>query len=145
MRGATSMTGRFVLDISVVMAWCFAETSSGFAAAILDLLSDHQALVPAVWPLETTNALLVAERRKRIPRAHALRFLHLLNSLPISVEQDPIDLVFGENYVLAQAAGLSSYDASYLALAIRESVPLATLDDALRKAARKFDVRIMEP
>ena len=139
------MVRRFVIDNSVVMAWCFSETSSGYARGILELLADHRAVAPGVWPLEAANALLVAERRRRIPSAQVLLFLQLLSALPISVEHETTARVFGEIFSLAHATGLSSYDASYLELAMRESVPLATLDDDLRKAARKCGVRILEP
>jgi predicted nucleic acid-binding protein len=139
------MAKRFVIDNSVVMAWCFAETSSGYARDVLNLLTDHHALAPAVWPLEAANFLLVAERRRRIPHAHALRFLQLLGSLPITVDPEPAGAVFDQIFALARTTGLSSYDASYLWLAVRESVPLATLDDALRKAARQCGVKILQP
>ena len=43
---------------------------------------------------------------------------------------------------LARRYGLSSYDASYLELALRENLPLATLDEDLIKSAEKVGIKI---
>jgi hypothetical protein len=60
-------TKRFVLDASVAVAWCFEDEATKFTESVLDLLSaGAEALVPAIWPVEVANALLIAERRKRI-------------------------------------------------------------------------------
>jgi len=58
---------RMVLESSVAVAWCFEDESTAFTEGILDLLSaGAEVLIPAIWPFEIANALLVAERRKRI-------------------------------------------------------------------------------
>jgi predicted nucleic acid-binding protein len=138
------MTRRLVVDNSVVMSWCFEDEKSDYADGVLSTLIDHEALVPLIWPLEVANVLLVAERRRRLSPANALRFLGLLRSLPIVVEGESLDQTWGEILTLARETGLSTYDASYLNLAIREGVPLATQDSALRRAARKVKVSIAE-
>jgi len=46
---------------------------------------------------------------------------------------------------LASRHGLSSYDASYLQLALRRRLPLATLDAALLAAMRSTGVPLAEP
>ena len=38
---------------------------------------------------------------------------------------------------------LTSYDAIYLDLAVRRQLPLATLDEPLRKAAKKLGVKLL--
>lgn len=139
------MSRRFVVDNSVVMAWCFEDEVSGYSNAVLERLADSQALAPAIWPLEVVNVLLVAQRKKRLTRGDAVRFIALLRSLPIIVEAETPGRVMGEIFNLAADANLSSYDASYLDLAMREGLPIATLDDALRKAARRYRVRILKP
>jgi len=59
---------RFVIDNSVVMAWCFEDKAGGYADAVLQSLEGAEAVVPAIWPLEVGNVLLVAERKRRMPR-----------------------------------------------------------------------------
>jgi predicted nucleic acid-binding protein len=136
------VTPRFVVDNSVVMSWCFQDEMSEYADAVLNRLADTQALVPGIWPLEVTNVLLMAQRKKRLGRGGSARFLELLRSLPIVVEQELPARVFSEIFALAEDFGLSTYDASYLDLAMREGLQLASLDQRLRKAAKDCRVPI---
>lgn len=136
------MDKRFVVDNSIVMSWCFEDEASSYADAVLDALESAHAVVPSVWPLEVANVLLVAERRRRLSRADTSRFVMLVQSLPIRVEPEAPARVMGDILALARETGLSSYDASYLDLAIRKSLPIATLDRDLRRAARRYRVPI---
>lgn len=131
----------FVIDTSVAMAWCFEDEATDATDAVLDRLREDRAAVPAVWPLEVANVLLVAERRGRLTEAQASRFLELLAQLPIDVDDSPIDLA---GIVAAgRRHGLSSYDGSYLVLAERRGAALATLDKALAAAASKAGVPLL--
>jgi predicted nucleic acid-binding protein len=131
-----------VLDNSVVMAWCFRDVGDGYADAVLESLAGNEALVPGIWPLEVVNVLAAAERRRRLSETDSTRFLALLADLPLRVIQEPPQRVTGEILALARETGLSSYDASYLDLAMREGAPLATLDQELRKAAVRVGVEL---
>lgn len=137
------MAGSFVIDNSVVMSWCFKDESSRYADTILDSLVESTALVPSIWPLEVVNVLLVAERRNRLSEADSIRFITLLSQLPISVEQVQPESVMIEILALAREHKLSSYDASYLNLAMSKGLPIATLDKGLRSAAKKAQVPIL--
>ena len=130
----------FVLDASVTLAWAFEDEGGEYARDVLGRLEGEEACTTALWPLEVSNGLLVAERRDRIEPAAAARFARLLLALPIVVE--PVDRrrVFEQARVLARRWDLSAYDAHYLELAIRYGIPLATLDEKLRKAAEKEGV-----
>ena len=68
-----------VVDASVALAWCFPDEASEYADRILVALEGHSILVPALWPVEITNAVLVAERRKRIKQAEIRHFIELLD------------------------------------------------------------------
>ena len=133
----------FVLDTSVTMSWFFEDEATPTSMAILDALRTSQALVPSLWPLEVANVLLVAERRGRTNEARSSRFVTLLNSLPIAVDPATADQALAATLHLGRQFGLSSYDASYLELAMREGCPLATLDEKLRSAAKKSGVPLM--
>ena len=139
------MSAPFVVDNSVVMSWCFEDDGNGYAEAVLESLEYGEAFVPAIWPLEVGNVLLVAERKKRLNRASVVRFLALLGGLPITVEQETPELMLTEIVSLARAHGLSTYDASYLYLAMRLDLPFATLDSSLAKAAKGCKVPAFEP
>lgn len=132
----------FVLDTSVTMAWCFEDEANLYADAVLDSLTDNVALAPSVWPLEVGNVLLVAERRKRISQSDSMRFLELLNSLPVNVEILSVQRMFEAILNLARKQKISSYDASYLDLAMQTGLKLATLDQSLREAAARCGVAV---
>lgn len=139
------MSSRFVIDNSVVMSWCFEDEGSSYAEAVLESLEAGEAFVPAIWPLEVGNVLFVAERKKRLSHASVVRFLGLLGSLPISVEQEPPGRMLKEILSLAREHDLSTYDASYLDLAMRLDLPISTRDTSLSKAAGKCEVPVYEP
>ena len=137
------MIEQFVVDNSVVMSWCFKDEINDYADTVLDRLTESAAVVPSIWPLEVVNVLLVAERQKRLSESDSIRFLTLLSQLPIVVEYGRPDMM-KELLALARSNNLSSYDASYLDLAMRKGVSIATLDNKLIEAARRIDVPILE-
>ena len=132
----------FVLDCSVTMAWIFPDEATDATERLRDALLDTRAFVPALWPVETANALLVATRRGRIARAEWPGIRAHLNALPIEIEPVSASLTWGAMLDLATAHGISAYDATYLDLAARLRMPLATLDRNLRAAARSAGVDV---
>lgn len=131
----------FVLDASVALAWCFHDQATAASAALLErLASDETAEVPAIWALEVTNVLVMAEKRKRLDGAAIAEFVALLAILDIHADAAPAARAFGEILALARQEGLSSYDAAYLDLALRRGLPLASRDKALIQAARRAGV-----
>ena len=136
------MSLTFVVDNSVVMSWCFEDETNDYADAILDSFDKNNAIVPGVWSLEIGNVLVAAERKKRLAMNNSVRFLSLISDLPLIVVQESPERMRGEILSLAREQGLSTYDASYLDLALRRGVSLATLDVRLRKAADRCGVPI---
>ena len=126
-----------VLDASVALAWCFPDESNDAADQILASLENYSLLIPAIWPLEIANALLVGERTQRLHETEAQRFLELLEGLPLIQDTAPLKEAVVQVLPLARKYNLSAYDAAYLELAARRRAPLATLDKRLRKAAEK--------
>jgi len=135
---------RFVLDCSVTMAWCFEDEASSISDKVLNYLSKTDAVVPVHWPLEVSNVLLVAERRKRLTKAETVRFLSIISSLPITIDSENPNIAQNATITLARDSQLSSYDAAYLELAMREGVALATLDRNLKRAAIKMGVALVK-
>lgn len=96
------MSSRFVVGNSVVMSWCFEDEGDTYAEDVLESLEAGKLWSPATWPLEVGNVLVLAERKKRLLHASAVRFLDLLGGLPIAVEQEPPDRMVKEILSLAR-------------------------------------------
>ena len=122
----------FVLDASVAACWAFDDEDHPSAAAALSRMRDDDALVPGIWWCEVRNTLIVSERRGRIAEADSTRFLRNLSRLGIAVDRAAVE---EDILALARRHRLTVYDASYLELARRQLLPLATLDAALASAA----------
>ncbi|GAB4282710.1 MAG: type II toxin-antitoxin system VapC family toxin [Deferrisomatales bacterium] len=126
----------FVLDCSVTMAWVFADEATAATDRLRDSLLQDSAVVPPLWPIEVGNVLLAATRRQRITRDDWARVASALEALPIVVDDAPLDHVLGSVVLLADEHGLSVYDGTYLELAVRTKLALATLDKPLARACR---------
>jgi predicted nucleic acid-binding protein len=125
----------FVLDVSVTMVWAFEDETDPYAEAVADSLSHARVFVPSLWHLETANALLVGERRKRLTEAQVAQFMTVLQSFPITMDEETTLHAWQDTLHLARSHGLSVYDATYLELALRRGLPLASLDAQLKAAA----------
>jgi len=133
-----------VIDASVTLPWCFEdEAKPGTDRLLFDLRAGGTAVVPAHWPLEVLNSLLVAVRRGRIPREKIERFWSDLTALPIRIQPTEMAAWSGIQR-LAEQYRLTAYDAAYLELARRIGLPLATLDSDLRKAATAAGTALVE-
>ena len=128
----------FVLDCSMTMTWCFADEATARTDELRDRLLKHAAVVPRVlWDLEVWNALLVAWRRGRIRELEANA--RSLMALPVRRLSAPLERALE----LGAKHALSSYDALYLGLALREGLPLACRDGALTRAAFLEGVEVL--
>ena len=133
----------FVLDASIALSWCFSDEASPETWKLLERLEQEKAFVPSLWPLEIGNVLVLAERHKRISYAHLVQCLELIASLSIQIEETTAHYSFREIISLAHAENLTTYDASYLELAMRLGLSLATKDKALAKAAKKLGLSLL--
>ena len=139
---------RFVVDNSVVMRWLFADGSDAdraYAEHVLDVLGgpNVQAIAPSIWPLEVANVISRAEAGNVLVNARSAEFLRLLDALAIAVDGDTAEYALGTTLELARRYALSAYDAAYLELSLRESVPIATLDADLHQAAENAGVEAL--
>jgi predicted nucleic acid-binding protein len=137
------MSAAFVVDCSIAMAWLFHYVATSKTAALLNRLATETALVPTWWFIEITNVLTMAERKGRITPTQSDAFIGDLSKLGIERDDEAVDRAFTHLLALCRTHRLTSYDAIYLDLAIRRSLPLATLDDDLRKTARKLGVGLL--
>jgi predicted nucleic acid-binding protein len=123
----------FVLDASIPACWALQDEEDPRARTAFARMKSDEAVVPGLWWFEIRNILVVNERRKRITESDSGFFLRSLAGLRVRIDREPEESVVLR---LARTHGLSVYDASYLELALREAVPLATLDAQLTAAAR---------
>ena len=126
------------------MRWFFEDGSPqdlAYADTILAAIKDQGAIVPVTWGLEVANVLSRAEAKSAVKAARTDAFLEMLEGLNIKPDAATFENSFTGTLRLARKYKLSSYDASYLELAIRLNIPLATLDEDLQKAAKKAGVK----
>lgn len=134
----------FVLDTSVTMRWFFGDGKPqelAYAGKVLDAMKDANALVPVTWGLEAANVIARAEAKGLVTEARSGAFLEMLEGVDIEVDAATFANALSDTLQLARRYKLSAYDASYLELALRLGIPLATLDEDLQKAAKKAGVK----
>jgi predicted nucleic acid-binding protein len=132
-----------VVDASVALTWCFEDERTPATIAVLDRVVRDGAKAPSLWPFEVLNGLAAAQRRNRLDRERRLRLAGFLRQLPIAIDDDTIEYAWTMSAQLAERHRLTVYDAAYLELAQRMSLPLATLDGDLRSAARTLGVDLI--
>jgi predicted nucleic acid-binding protein len=130
---------RFVLDNSVTMRWLLQDGDAeriAYANKVLELLTQEtaEAMVPGIWALEVANVIIKTQAKGQVSEARAAAFVGLLQEMCITPDTSTAERALGDTLQLARRFKLSSYDASYLELAMREGLPLATLDGDLRSA-----------
>ena len=123
-----------VVDCSVCLPWFLPDERNGTAEHLLDRVDRFDFWAPPIWSLELGNALCLAKRRKRLPDEHWRRALANADRLPVRI--DPWIPQVAEIGELAARHGLTTYDATYLELALRRRFALATADADLARAAR---------
>jgi predicted nucleic acid-binding protein len=124
---------RVVLDASVAVSWCLPDETSPQSEMLKAQLVAAEIDVPELWRVEVRNALLMAERRKRISAEAVEAFM---GKLPVlGVREHPLGDLH-EAMTLARKHSLTLYDALYLELSIRLSARLATFDEKLANAAK---------
>jgi len=133
----------FVLDCSITLAWVYADEATDSVLRVFDFLRQEGAWVPGLWRLEVANALEMGVRRGRVNAAFRDAALADLTHFPIQVDPETDLRAWGATLELAERHRLTLYDASYLELATRRKLAMATLDRELRRAAQGEQVRLI--
>lgn len=124
-----------VIDASIVLSWYFKDEQTRETQAVLREVVERGAVVPGLWRIEVANSFRSAVRRRRASQDQRDAALANLAELAIDTDQHTSLHAWGATLALADRHDLTPYDASYLELAQRQRLPLATLDSALRMAA----------
>jgi len=133
-----------VLDSSVALAWALDDEQNLGPELLAQLTTTDTAMVPGHWILEVTNGLRMAVKRRRLESGDPPQVMARIRDQPIQVDSETAIRGWREIPALADAYGLSTYDAAYLELALRLNAPLATLDQDLGRAARKAGVPLFQ-
>ena len=132
----------YVLDASFIASLILPDEASEKAAALAEELVHEGTVAPGLLQLEVTNILLVAQRRKRIDAVQLRMLSEAFDKFPVKMQPLLTPGQRAEVMRLAQKHQLSAYDAAYLELAVRLNLPLASLDEPLRKAAKAEGIKL---
>jgi predicted nucleic acid-binding protein len=126
------------------MPWCCEDETTRASEEMLEWATKGSELhVPSLWVWEILNVVAVTVKRKRIAPDRADEFLTQLTSLNFQIDVAPELSDFPRLQALAERHKLTAYDVAYLDLAMRLSLPLATTDDDLQKAARAQGIEVL--
>lgn len=134
----------FVLDTSITMRWYFGDGSPqelSYATRVLDAIKTNQAVVPTIWGLEVANVLVRSEAKGLAMEARSEAFVGMLQRMNISVDSATFAQSLAGTLQIARRYKLSAYDSAYLEIALRDGLSLASLDEALLKAAKRAGVK----
>ncbi|NDE90956.1 MAG: PIN domain-containing protein [Alphaproteobacteria bacterium] len=133
----------FVLDSSVTLAWLFEDETTPVIEDVFGRIASEGCFVSPMWYFEIANALSMAQRYGRIETGLREKYFNRLKGIGIKSDDESHDCVWAETTRLADAFKLTTYDASYLELAQRKLLPLATLDKQLRHAATSLKIPLL--
>jgi predicted nucleic acid-binding protein len=136
-----------VLDNSVTARWLFKDGSADdltYADKVLKAASNIEVVVPVTWGLEVANVIARGAALGQLTESRIDAYLILLRGLAISFDEKAVSQALTDTLDISRKYRLSSYDASYLEAALRLSLPIATLDKDLLRAAKKAGVSRFE-
>ena len=138
------MSASFIVDASVGFAWVYQGQATPETDHLLnEVAAGATVIVPALWFLEMSNVLLMAQRRHRLTAMQRKAAMEKLTAMQFTVDEEGSRNAFGKTSELAEKYGLTIYDATYLELASRRSLPLASRDEALRNAAKQCGLKAL--
>jgi predicted nucleic acid-binding protein len=132
-----------VIDSSVALAWFFDDEKEVSTNRILHMVAEKGAWVPTIWRLEVANGFHQGIKRRRIDTGRRGQALTNLTTLNIAVDPETNTVAWDRTIEFSDRFGLTCYDASYLELAYRRALPLATLDRELRAAGKKLGISLL--
>lgn len=139
------MKRSFAADASVAIAWVHPSQANAETEAMLDRLADGDSLVvPALWPLEVANALTILRRRRKLTPEEARTAIEIIRELPVIIDHEAATVAFTRLVDLASKHELTVYDTTYIELAMRRQLPLASNDARMKQAATRSGVELWQ-
>jgi predicted nucleic acid-binding protein len=138
------LSADFVADASVAVAWVAPPQAAPATRQLLDRVYEGDGIVvPALWPFEVANSILVLWRRDKITKDQYLDARMLIDGLAPVIDEEGVSVASGPTADLAASHHLTVYDAAYLELAIRRHLPLASRHADLNRAAKRHGVHLL--
>jgi predicted nucleic acid-binding protein len=139
-----ALNAEFIVDASVGIAWVYQSQATPETDHLLNqVAAGATVVVPGLWFFEMSNILLIAQRRHRLTVGQRKAAMEKLTAMQLTVDEEGTRNAFGKTSELAEKYGLTIYDATYLELALRRSLPLASRDEALRNAAKQCGLKAL--
>lgn len=132
-----------VIDSSMALAWYFQNERTSKRMAVLSRVTQRGAIAPVIWPLEIANSLRTAMRRQRITTDFRNEALEAIRMLPVQLDDETNEQMWSIAVGISDRLGLTVYDATYVELALRLGLPLATLDLEIIAAARRESIELI--
>jgi predicted nucleic acid-binding protein len=132
-----------VLDASLVIAHALGENTIAVHSSLFDTLKGDRVTVPAHWSAEVANALTNNARRGRLSQADITLILEQIDVYDIEFAEPPPVEELSNLVAFATGQQLTAYDAAYVMLALRLDAKLATLDNAMRRAAGGLHIDVL--
>jgi len=126
-----------VIDTSALLAIILAEPERD---RIVKLTSGHTLIGPGSITWEIGNAFSAMLRQKRLALVQAQQGLRIFDTIPLRF----VRVDFNNALSIAYETKTYAYDAYFLDCAVRHAAPLLTLDRALKRAAMKLGLKLME-
>lgn len=130
---------RLIIDASVVLKWYLADEEDGGQA--LSLLEKYVAgklnlMAPFLLEYEVANGLNIAKKKGRIDEKEVIKALD--GFVNLDIELRPLSSTYAKALHYCNLYNITAYDASYVALAENERVPLVTADKKLYNSLKKI-------
>ena len=136
----------FVLHASVALSWFFDDEFSPYSESIAEIMPRSQAVVLIVWQLEMANGFLTAFRRGRLQQSKAPALIGAIDRLRVEIDRGfASEFLTQVTLTVGLAHHVSAYDASYLEVAVRRGLSLATQDQRLMRAAGAAGIDVLRP
>lgn len=133
-----------ILDHSVSLSWFVGGQQAPAAMAVLDEIAKVRVYVPTLWAYEFINSLYVLNSDNKIQLSLPVpEIIRLVRTLPIETVDFSLDELLTQVYPLCLRYQLSVYEASALALSVRLTHPLATLDPKQIMACQKEKIPLL--
>lgn len=134
-----------VIDSSAMLTIQFPDEDGSVIQDVAELLADFGAVTPVHWKAEIANSLVMATKRGRISVTEREEIIADMSDFAIETDAESADQFWKNTILLCDLHKLTAYDASYLELAMRRNLPLATMDKALAASARNEGIKVLGP
>lgn len=124
-------------------AGMYIGAAHSYTDGVLEQLAIGAAFVPVFWRYEVSAVLAKALKDGLLTALNADELLATLNKLNITDDPDSSDRILTDVHRLAITCRLTSYDASYLELALRKNLLRATQDNELIAACKASSVALL--